>query len=343
MGKSKKPTGFERLYNKYIKSGIYPKLERRPYTEKELKSFARALVDAAGYIAKEKPDTIIAPLRGSLPLVKGVQLALYHMKKYNPELRDYHPFIISPPNTGDKLRRLIGKIVGRNYSNLNAINELKRYKTLDDVKKHLGSINSKSSQVGKLVKHLIDAGEVEEVSDLVSQVEKFSRLNYPQFNKVLLLDEVVHGGALKENYRMLVSRGIAKKFLVVGIQHAPKGKSLIREKNSAVWKKAKLFKTEKIITMDKPTFLGVTYITKPTNKKTGEEVNGPVLYGIDVVSKQEKKKGYTISPSPHVFTIPAWRYGQFKSLMNVLDKEIDKIVKERYEPKRRAKGRLRRR
>lgn len=86
------------------------------YTRAEIESLARGMLKAADEINRKRPDTILVPERGSVPLIK-MALGGLRLKGVSPT--EYSPHIVYFPNTSETLRsniRTMGKKILRESS-----------------------------------------------------------------------------------------------------------------------------------------------------------------------------------------------------------------------------------
>ncbi len=223
---------------------------------------------------------------------------------------------MSIPNTGPALRKNIGKLIGKRYKTSNIIKQLDWFSSLNHLKSKLPSIKREYPRVGALIDSILKSENVKNIDALKERVHNILELSNPRFEKVFLIDEVMHGGAIEENYRVLSKVLKGKEIKGVGILHAPGGKTKLAHPNRAIWKKIKLIPVRKVITMDNPTLLGITYLSK--NPKTGE----PALYGID------REEG--IKATRDVFPLTPARHGWHKKFLEELDKEIARAIKKSH-------------
>ncbi len=320
---------------------------KKKFSKKDVEAYARAMVEAAEHILEKKPNVIIAPLRGAFPLWRGISFALSELKKkrYEEELKkleertdlteeekkkekerlkreilDYHPRVLTPPNTG-KLRSMI-------------VNYIKLHKGLSDLLKRIENEEELSrTKLMELAKeqpklyHLVtnlfnkvisgrDVLDKDGIARLAHQLKRVQELTTPDFSRVMLLDEVSGGGAISKNYEFL-KRALKKnnsKIHVLGIAETDRlGRYKIRRDAEYLLEdeNVTLIPVRKLVTMDNIRLVGLTYISK-TKRGVGH-------YGID----RGAKLTTDVAPTP-----PSY-FAQHKWFMRLINAKIKELVRKK--------------
>ncbi|MGI6589528.1 MAG: hypothetical protein ACOX1V_02585 [Candidatus Iainarchaeum sp.] len=156
----KQENGVKRLVNKKaFRSRV------NDYTLRELEAFTRATYKAYLSILSTKPDALIAPLRGSEPLVKVMRLYANEEKKSSELPRVFYPRL-GQISLGEH-----GKVID---------------KTLP------GFLQSQS-----------EAEQVKELRRMLDSVLKRSRVDKKKRVHLVVVDEVRHGGSVSQAVEMI--------------------------------------------------------------------------------------------------------------------------------------------
>jgi hypoxanthine phosphoribosyltransferase len=104
--------GYREQPVRYPKSGYSQNITKQKYyTHEELESMARGVLKAADYVREHRPDVILAPERGAMPLahllMNAVRIREEVERGKGRPVEAYHPHIMYFPNTANELREFI--------------------------------------------------------------------------------------------------------------------------------------------------------------------------------------------------------------------------------------------
>ncbi|GEM_PF-4221183 len=317
---------------------------KKRFNKRDVEDYARAMVEAAEHILEKKPTVIIVPLRGAYPLWRCISFALSELKKkryeealgeleklnirksekekrikqLKKEILDYHPSVLSPPNTG-KLRSMIVDYISfhKGLSDLSAkIQEMgEKELSLHD----LVETAKQRPQLYRFVRHILDNlpktswSEKKKISNLLTQLKRIRKLAVPDFSKVMLIDEVSGGGAISKNYEFLkrALEGSPSELHVLGIAETDRqGTFKLREDTSYLLRdgNVKLVPVKKLVTMDNIRLVGITYISRSST--------GVKHFGVD----RGAKLSTDVAPTPLNY------FKQHKWFIKLVDAKIKEII-----------------